>query len=83
MKAIKTHYTIDGEAIPCYEVDNEAGVIVRIAPYYHYVGKTTCLLTEFINGEKNSTEEYSYEFDFLNAPEALRLATEFSAYLKH
>lgn len=83
MRTIKTHYEIDGEMIPCFEVDNEAGVIVRIAPYYHYIGQTTCLMSEFIDGEKNSTEEYSIEFDSLNGAQALRLATEFSAYLKH
>lgn len=36
-----------------------------------------------IDGEKNSTEEYSIEFDSLTGAQALKLATEFSAYLRH
>lgn len=84
MKATKTTYTVNGCKELCFEIksDNDA-IMVRVAPYYHFVGKNTLYLTEYINGEFNNSEEMTGNFKSLTKTQAVNLAKEFCAYLNH
>lgn len=76
----KTTYMVDGCEEPCWEVSN-GYTIVRIAPFYHYIGHDTIILSEYLDGEFNSDEEWDYDFGELNQNDVLRLAKKFSVYL--
>lgn len=76
----KTTYEVDGCKEPCWEVSN-GYTIVRIAPFYHYIGHDTIMLSEYLDGEFNSDEEWDYDFDELSQNDVLRLAKRFSVYL--
>lgn len=76
----KTTYEVDGCKEPCWEVSN-GYTIVRIAPFYHYIGHDTIILSEYLDGEFNSVEEWDYDFGELNQNDVLRLAKKFSVYL--
>lgn len=76
----KTTYVVDGCEEPCWEVSN-GYTIVRIAQFYHYIGHDTIMLSEYLDGEFNSDEEWDYDFDELNQNDVLRLAKQFSVYL--
>lgn len=76
----KTTYEVDGCKEPCWEVSN-GYTIVRIAPFYHYIGHDTIILSEYLDGEFNSDEEWDYDFGELNQNDVLRLAKQFSVYL--
>lgn len=76
----KTTYEVDGCEEPCWEVSN-GYTMVRIAPLYHYIGHDTIMLSEYLDGEFNSDEEWDYDFGELNQNDVLRLAKRFSVYL--
>lgn len=80
LEAKKTTYLVDGCEEPCWEVSN-GYTIVRIAPFYHYIGHDTIMLSEYLDGEFNSDEEWDYDFGELNQNNVLRLAKRFSVYL--
>lgn len=76
----KTTYEVDGCKEPCWEVSN-GYTIVRIAPFYHYIGHDTIILSEYLDGEFNSDEEWDYDFGELTQSDAIALAKQFSVYL--
>ena len=76
----KTTYKVDGCVEPCFEV-SDGYTLVRLAPLYHYCEKTTTLITEYVDGEFNSSEEWSVEFDSLCESQAVDVAHRYSAYL--
>lgn len=84
MKTIKTTYQVDGCTEPCWVVLS-VGVKVRIAKFYHYIGRNTILVSEIFNenGKElvNSEEEIDGDFDSLTASDAVRIAKEHSVYL--
>lgn len=80
LKVKKTTYEVDGCTEPCWEVSN-GYTMIRIAPFYHYIGLDTIILSEYMGGEFNSVEEWDYDFDELTQRDALILAKKFSVYL--
>lgn len=78
--AKKTHYCVEGFDEPCFEVSN-GFTTIRIAPYYHYIGSDSLMITEFIDGEYNSSEEWRGDFESLTKADAIRIAKEYSACL--
>jgi hypothetical protein len=55
--------------------------MVRIAPFYYYIGHSTIMLSEYLGGEFNSNEEWGYDFEELTQSDAIALAKQFSVYL--
>lgn len=78
--AKKTTYKVDGCKEPCYEV-TDGYTMVRIATCYHYVGKNTLYVTEYLDGDFNSQDELVGDFDSLTAAKAKAIAKKYSAYL--
>lgn len=76
----KTTYDVDGCKEPCWVVSN-GYTIVRIAPCYHLVGRNTIVLTEFLDGDFNSEEEWDMDFDSIDKSSAIKIANRFSVYL--
>jgi hypothetical protein len=76
----KTTYEVDGCEEPCWEVSN-GYTMVRIAPFYYYIGHSTIMLSEYLGGEFNSNEEWDYDFEELTQSDAIALAKQFSVYL--
>lgn len=76
----KTTYMVDGCEEPCWEVSN-GYTMVRIAPFYHYIGHDTIILSEYLDGEFNSDEEWDYDFGELTQSDAIALVKQFSVYL--
>lgn len=75
----KTTYLVEGCQEPCFEV-SDGYTMVRIAKYYHYIGKNTLILSEYIDGEWNSSDEWDGDFDSLTESDAKALALRYSAY---
>lgn len=80
MKATKTTYEIEGSVEPCWVVGNNK-TYVRIAPFYHIIGKNTLLVSEYVDGEFNSSEEINGDFESLSANDAIRIAKQHSVYI--
>jgi hypothetical protein len=76
----KTTYMVEGGEEPCWVVSN-GYTIVRIAPCYHPIGRTTIILTEFLDGDFNSEEEWDMDFDSIDKSSAIKIANRFSVYL--
>ena len=77
----KTTYEVDGCTEKCFEVSN-GYAMVRIAKMYHYIGKDTLALSEYLDGEWNSSDEWNGDFDSLTEFDAKALAQKYSVYLK-
>lgn len=80
MKAIKTTYEVDGCIEPCWEVGSD-NTFVRISKFYHLIGRHTLLVREYVDGEFNSEEEVTGDFDSLTAQDAIRIAKQHSVYI--
>ena len=80
MKVKKTTYKVQGIDQPCIEVSDDF-VTVRIAKFYHLIGKDTLILSEYLDGEWNSEEEVTGDFDSLTEKDAISIAKKFSVYL--
>ena len=76
----KTTYSVEGSQEPCYLVSNGFAT-VRIAKCHHLIGRNTLYVTTYIDGEWNSEEEVSGDFDSLTWMEARRIAEQNCAYL--
>lgn len=79
--AKKTTYKVDGCNEPCFEV-TDGYTMVRIAKMYHLVGKNTIIITEYIDGEYNSSEEWTGDFDSMTKAKAIQVAKSYSAYIE-
>lgn len=77
----KTTYEVEGCEEPCFEV-TDGFTMVRIAKMYHYIGKDTLILTEYLDGNYNSSDEWTGDFDSLSKAEAKRLAQKYSVYIE-
>jgi thiamine pyrophosphokinase len=49
---------------------------------YHYVGKNSLAITEFLDGDYNSSDEWTGDFDSLTEADAKRIAQKYSVYLE-
>lgn len=76
----KTTYEVEGCKEPCYEI-TDGYTMVRIAKCYHYIGENTLYLTAFLDGDYQSSDEWTGDFDKLTKSKALELAKRFSIYL--
>ena len=76
----KSTYMVEGCQEPCFEV-SDGYTMVRIAKMYHYIGRDTLVLTEYLDGEYNSSDEWDGDFDSLTESDAKNLAKKFSVYL--
>lgn len=81
IKVEKTTYMVDGCKEPCFEV-SDGYTLVRIAKMYHYIGKNTLAVSEYLDGDYNSSEELDGNFDSLSEADAKRIAMKYSIYLK-
>lgn len=77
----KTTYEVEGCKEPCLEV-TDGFTMVRIAKMYHYVGKDTIIIKEYVDGEFNSSEEWNGDFDSMTEAKAKQVAKAFSVYLE-
>lgn len=77
----KATYKIDGCEEKCFEV-SDGYTMVRIAKMYHYIGKDSLAVTEFLDGEYNSSDELTGDFDSLTEDDAKRIAQKHSVYLE-
>lgn len=83
MNIKKTNFDVDGMKVPCYEVtDNDGYAMVRIHPCYRIIGNNTTYATEYLDGEFNSREEYSYDFDMLTTYDIKRIVREQTCYIR-
>ena len=76
----RTTYNVEGSCEPCIDVSN-GYTMVRISKCYHYIGKDSLYLTEYLDGEFNAREEVEGDFDSLTGNDVLSLAKKFSVYL--
>lgn len=77
----KTTYEIEGCKEPCFEV-TDGFTLVRIAKMYHYIGKDTLIIKEYVDGDYNSSDEWNGDFDSLSNADAKRIAQKYSAYIE-
>ena len=77
----KTTYEVEGCNEPCFEV-TDGFTMVRIAKMYHYLGKNTLAITEYLDGDYNSSDEWNGDFDSLTPAKAKKIAQAYSAYLE-
>lgn len=77
----KTTYEVDGCTEPCFEV-SDGFTMVRIAKMYHYIGKNTLSINEYVDGDYNSSDEWTGDFDSLTKDDAKRIAQKYSAYIE-
>lgn len=77
----ETTYEVEGSVEPCFEV-TDGFTMVRIAPFYHYYGRTTILITEYLGGEFNSSDDWDLTWDYVEESEAKEIAINYSAYLR-
>lgn len=80
MKVEKTTYLVDFSQEPCFEVSNSYAM-VRIAKFYHYIGRDTCIVSVYLDGEWNGEEEIDEDFDELTEMGAMNIARKLCAYL--
>lgn len=80
IKIKKTTYEVENSIEPCFEVSN-GYCLIRIAPFYHLMSKTTILITEYLDGDFQSQEEWDIEFDYLDEYKAMEIAKEYSLYI--
>ena len=77
----KTTYEVEGCEEHCFEV-TDGFTMVRIAKMYHYIGKDTLILTEYLDGKYNSSDEWTGDFDSLTPAKAKKIAQAYSAYME-
>lgn len=79
----KTTYKVEGcFEEKCFEV-TDGYTMVRIAKMYHYIGKDTLAMSEYLDGEWNSSDEWDGDFDSLTTAKAKKLALKYSVYLSN
>ena len=77
----KTTYEVGRCTEPCFEV-TDGVTLVRIARMYHYIGRNALAITEFVDGDYNSSDEWTGDFDTLTESDAKRIALKYSVYLE-
>ena len=54
---------------------------MRISKCYHYIGSDSLYLQEILDGDLNSEDEWTGDFDELTDEDAIRIAKKYSAYI--
>lgn len=81
MEVIRTTFEVDGINEPCIEV-SDGYTMVRISTCYHYLGKNTLYVREYLDGEYNSEDELKGDFESLTDKDVICIAKKFSAYIQ-
>ena len=81
MEVRKTKFYVDGKPQPCFVVTGDNGVKVRISKHSYLFTRDTLDMWEFVDGKLNRKEEWVGCFDLLSKADALRMASQFTAYL--
>ena len=81
INAKKTTYEVEGSTEPCFKV-TDGYTMIRIAKMYHYIGESTLIIKEYLEGEFNSVDEWNGDFDSLTVTDAIRIAKKYSVYLE-
>ena len=81
MEVKRTTFEVEGINEPCIEV-SDGYTTVRISTCYHYLGKNTLYVREYLDGEYNGEDEWKGDFTTLTDADAIRIAKEFSAYIR-
>ena len=76
----ETTFEVDGWQEPCWIV-TDGWCTVRISKMHHYISKDTLYMYETHDGEYNSSDEWTGDFDLIDEEEALELAKRYSVYL--
>lgn len=81
MEIKRTTFEVEGINEPCIEV-SDGYTMVRISTCYHYLGENTLFVKEYLDGEFNAEEEMDGDFELLTDSDAIRIAKEFSVYIR-
>lgn len=82
MKVQRTTFNCEGIQEPCIIVASDSEYAqVRISKCYHYIGSDSLYVREILDGEFNSEDEWTGDFDELTDEDAIRIAKKFSAYI--
>lgn len=80
LKVQRTTFQVDGIDEPCIIVGSEFAY-VRISTMYHYIGRNSLYVAEFVDGQYNSSDELAGDFNHLSDDDARRIAKEYSVYV--
>lgn len=82
MKVQRTTFYCEGIQEPCILVTSDSEYAqVRISKCYHYIGSDSLYVREILDGEFNSEDEWTGDFDELTDEDAIHIAKKFSAYI--
>ena len=82
MKVQRTTFYCEGIQEPCILVTSDGEYAqVRISKCYHYIGSDSLYVREILDGEFNSEDEWTGDFDELTDEDAIRIAKKYSAYI--
>lgn len=82
MKVQRTTFICEGIQEPCIIVASDSEYAqVRISKCYHYIGSDSLYVREILDGEFNSEDEWTGDFDELTDEDAIDIAKKFSAYI--
>lgn len=82
MKVQRTTFNCEGIQEPCIIVTSDSEYAqVRISKCYHYIGSDSLYVREILDGEFNSEDEWTGDFDELTDEDAIDIAKKFSAYI--
>lgn len=77
----KTTFEVEGTTQECFIVTDGFSK-VRICKCYHLYSHNTIFVTEWIEGDFNSEDEWDYDFDMLDEEDAVEIAKKYSIYLE-
>ena len=82
MKVQRTTFYCEGIQEPCILVTSDSEYVqVRISKCYHYIGSDSLYVQEILDGDLNSEDEWTGDFDELTDEDAIDIAKKFSAYI--
>ena len=82
MKVQRTTFYYEGIQEPCILVTSDSEYAqVCISKCYHYIGSDSLYVREILDGEFNSEDEWTGDFDVLTDEDAIDIAKKFSAYI--
>lgn len=82
MKVQRTTFGCEGIQEPCIIVTSDSEYAqVRISKCYHYIGSDSLYVREILDGEFNSEDEWTGDFDELTDEDAIDIAKKYSAYI--
>ena len=82
MKVQRTTFYCEGIQEPCILVTSDSEYAqVRSSKCYHYIGADSLYVREILDGDLNSEDEWTGDFDELTDEDAIDIAKKFSAYI--